>query len=44
MLATGDRLEELYLYFALDLILAKIGRADLYLIPFESAAFGTLDL
>ena len=44
MSATGIRLEEFKFYLPLDIILTKVSGADLNLVPFESATFGSLDL
>lgn len=44
MLAAGDRFEELDLNLALYLVLAKIGRTNLNLIPLKGASIWSLDL
>ena len=44
MLTRGDRLEELNLDRALDVVTTEIGRTKLDLVPFEGATFGSLDL
>ena len=44
MLATWNRFEEFNFNFALNIILAQIGCANLNLIPAESTTLGSLDL
>ena len=44
MTATRIRFEEFKFYLPLDIILTKVSGADLNLVPFESATFGSLDL
>lgn len=44
MTATRIRFEEFKFYLPLDIIFTKVSSADLNLVPFESATFGSLDL